>query len=107
MLNAIRSYFLLEKPVLGGGGVKSEGVLFIGVLAGSVGQWLFTALQQHSFPANRLVLGLIASIVTFPAIFQKGGMKEAAEVTLVQWCVAFQNGFFWPALLDQVSKAQH
>jgi hypothetical protein len=105
LLSAIRSYFSLERPVLGGSGVDRQVVLFTGVIAGSVGQWVFTGLQEHNFPATRLALGLIASIVTFPAIFQKAGLNQV-KVSLVKWCVAFQSGFFWPALLDQVAKGK-
>ena len=103
MLNAIRSYFLMERPVLGG--VDRQMVLLTGVIAGSIGQWLFAGLQENSFPAGRLVLGLIASIVTFPSIWQNAGLKQV-KVNLVKWCVAFQSGFFWPALLEQVAKGK-
>lgn len=106
MLKGLRSYFLLERPVMGGSkGVDRQVVLFTGVVAGSVGQWVFAGLEDRNFPVSRLALGLIASIVTFPTIFQKAGLNQV-KVTLVKWCVAFQSGFFWPALLDQVAKGK-
>ena len=102
MPNAIRSYFALERPVMGG--VESQLVLFSGVVLGSVGQWAFAGLQNGHFPPVQLFLGLIASLVTFPAIWQNAGLSNV-KVNFVKWCVAFQNGFFWPALMAQVGKA--
>lgn len=104
MRNAIRSYFSLERPVLGHSGVERQLILFTGVAAGSIGQWVFAGIQSNSFALSTLVLGLIASIVIFPAIFQNAGLNKV-EVNFVKWCVAFQNGFFWPALLAQIGKS--
>jgi hypothetical protein len=105
LLDKIRYYFSLERPVLGGrdAGVERQLILFTGVAAGSVGQWLFAGFQNNSFPLGGLVVGLIASIVTFPAIFYNAGLNQA-EMNFVKWCTAFQSGFFWPALLEQVGK---
>jgi hypothetical protein len=86
------------------GGVDSQVVLFTGVVAGSVGQWVFDAFQSTHFAPASLFLGLIASVVTFPAIWHNSGFKQE-KVTFVKWCVAFQNGFFWPALLHQVGQS--
>jgi hypothetical protein len=103
LANKIVRYFSLERAVLGGGGIKHEIGLFTGVLAGAIGQWVFSATQSGKFAWPGLVAGLIASIVTFPLIYDKAGLKESA-FTFVKWCVAFQNGFFWPALIQQVGQ---
>lgn len=104
MPNRIAQWFLLERPVLGGKkGVESQFSLFTGVVAGSVGQWLFAALSSGKYVWPGLALGLIASIVTFPLIYYNAGLNKE-KLTFVKWCVAFQNGFFWPSLLDQVRQ---
>jgi hypothetical protein len=102
-MNKIIHWFSLERPVLGKDGVKSEIILFTGVVVGTVGQWLFTALGDGKFRWQGLVLGFIASIVTFPVIFYQAGLNKT-KFSFVKWCVAFQNGFFWPTLLEQVGK---
>jgi len=88
---------------MGRSGVERQLILFTGVVAGSIGQWLFAGIQSGHFALAGLVLGLIASVVTFPAIFYNAGLNKV-DVNFVKWCVAFQNGFFWPALLAQVGK---
>jgi hypothetical protein len=109
LLNKIRHYFLLERPVLGDSkGVKHEVILFTGVVVGTAGQWLFAALTSGKFVWQGLILGFIASIVTFPAIYYNAGLNKTDPkkpgLTFVRWCVAFQNGFFWPSLLEQVGR---
>jgi len=103
LLNKIVHWFSLERPALGAAGVKREIILFTGVVAGTIGQWLFAALGNGKFVWQALVLGFIASIVTFPVIFYNAGLNKT-KMTFVKWCVAFQNGFFWPTLLEQVSQ---
>ena len=89
---------------MGGNGIDRQLVLYTGVLAGTMGQWLFVSIQnEHFVPAN-LVLGLIASVVTFPSIWSNAGLNKE-KVNFVKWCVAFQNGFFWPVLLELVGKS--
>jgi|GEM_PF-5488744 len=103
-MNKIIHWFSLERAVMGPGGVKSEVILFTGVVVGTVGQWLFTALgPDGKFRWQGLVLGFIASIVTFPVIFYQAGLNKT-KLSFVKWCVAVQNGFFWPTLLEQVGK---
>ena len=96
-------YFLLERAVLGKSGVQSQVILFTGVLAGTIGRWLFLLLEQGSINLAGLGLGVIASIVTFPMIYHNAGLDKV-EVNFVKWCVAFQNGYFWPVLLEQIGK---
>lgn len=95
---------MLERAVFGAAGVQSQVVLFTGVVAGAIGRWLFSLIEQGSFSLTGLGLGLIASIVTFPLIYHNAGLDKV-DVNFVKWCVAFQNGYFWPVLLEQVGKA--
>ncbi len=110
MVNVVVRYFSLERTdpvVLGHKDVKRELILFTGVLAGSVGYWLFDIVQTGKFAWGGLILGIIASFVTFPTIYYNAGLDKApakASMSFVKWCVAFQNGFFWPSLIHQVSK---
>jgi hypothetical protein len=103
LANKIVRWFSLERAVLGAAGVKHEVALFSGVLAGAIAQWVFAATQSGKFAWPGLVAGIIASIVTFPVIYYKAGLDQSA-FTFVKWCVAFENGFFWPTLLQQIGK---
>jgi hypothetical protein len=88
---------------MGASGVDRQVILFSGVVAGTLGQWGFSGLQDGNFSFLGLIPGLIASIVTFPFIYENAGLNKV-KVNFVKWCVAFQNGFFWPVLLEQVGK---
>ncbi|HMG73533.1 MAG TPA: hypothetical protein VK582_08530 [Pyrinomonadaceae bacterium] len=101
MVNKIVHWFSLERPKQGG--VTRDVILFTGVVAGTVGQWAFASVQVGKFGWHGLVLGLIASIVTFPVIYYNAGLNQN-KLSFVKWCVAFQNGFFWPAILGQIAK---
>lgn len=104
MLSAIKSYFLLENTQFGGpGGVKRELVLYTGVLVGVVVQWLLEASGRSHYSASALLAGIVASVIIFPTIWEKAGLKSR-PVSFVKWCVAFQNGYFWPALFGQIAK---
>jgi hypothetical protein len=103
LLSQIAGYFSLARPVYGASGIKRELVLYTGVLAGVIGQWLIAALTNGSFVWVSLLLGFVASLVTYPAIYNNAGLNRS-NVTFVKWCVAFQNGYFWPALFEQVGK---
>ena len=104
MLKRIGEYFALERPVQGASGVKNEIGLFTGVIAGSLCRWGLHYVQTGQPDYAGLLIGLIAGIVTFPEIYRRAGMKKS-EGSLVKWCVAFQGGFFWPALFDTVSQS--
>lgn len=105
MLNKIIHYFSLQRSQLGDNeGVKRELILFSGVLLGTVGHWIFNMLQNNQFAWPGLILGLIAGVVVFPTIYYQAELKRS-KVTFVKWCVAFQNGFFWPALFELVGQS--
>jgi hypothetical protein len=102
LLEQIVGYFSLERPRFGSAGVIREIFLFTGVVAGVVGQSIIVALSTGNFPWINLIPGLIASIVIYPAIYYNAGLNKS-NMSFVKWCVAFQNGYFWPSLLEQVS----
>jgi hypothetical protein len=110
LLNRLIHWFSLERPIFGGkgkaAGVDRQIVLFTGVLAGALGQWLFEGVRNRNFPLGGLLLGLIASLVTFPVIYYNAGLDKT-KVTFVKWCLAFQSGFFWPSILEQVGRGFH
>lgn len=89
---------------MGGSGVDKQLILYTGVFAGTLGQWLFSSIQDEVYVLGNLILGLIASIVAFPAIWSNAGLNTS-KVNFVKWCVAFQNGFFWPVLLEQIGRS--
>jgi hypothetical protein len=103
LLDQVKAYFSLERPRFGAVGVIREIFLFTGVLAGVIGQSIITALPTGNFVWTSIVPGLIAAFVTYPAIYYNAGLNKS-NVSFVKWCVAFQNGYFWPALLDQVGR---
>jgi hypothetical protein len=101
LLEPVVRYFDIRRPVLGG--TASEFFLFSGVAAGTVGRWVLSVFDSGPVNWQALVAGLVASIVTFPTIYTNAGLKDA-DKTFVKWCVAFQNGYFWPVVLEQVGK---
>jgi hypothetical protein len=103
LLEAVKRYFALERPVLGATGIEMQLVLYTGVLAGSIGRWAFKFVENDATYSS-LAMGAIASVVIFPTIYYSAGLDKL-EANFVKWCVAFQNGFFWPTLLEQVGKA--
>jgi len=108
LLSVIANYFLMPRPVYGGGkGVFYEVILLLGVIAGCIAQWVLDSLNTGSFPWVRLLAGVIASIVIFPTVWQRAGLKNTDNLSLSKWCVAFQNGYFWPVLMTQVSRTFH
>jgi hypothetical protein len=104
LLSGISRYFALERPVMGAVGVVSEIFLFTGVIAGTVGRWVISHFEQASYNWKGLMVGLIAAVITFPTIYSNAGLNRS-DKAFVKWCVAFQNGYFWPVLLEQVGKA--
>jgi hypothetical protein len=104
LLDQIIGYFSLERPRFGAAGVIREIFLFTGVLAGVVGQAIITELPTGNLVWTSFIPGLIAAFVTYPAIYYNAGLNKS-NMSFVKWCVAFQNGYFWPALLDQLGKS--
>lgn len=100
MRNRIIHWFSLERPIQGG--VAHDVVLFGAVVAGTVGHWLVESLSGGGFTWKPLIIGFVAAFVTFPAAYYYAGLNKG-KLSVVKFCVAFQNGFFWPSLLEQVA----
>jgi hypothetical protein len=88
------------------------GVVWLGILAQKV-----MALQQEGTPITWqnlgdgfLLVALIIATALFPTVFPKVFVKMPAKTQkagaggwfFVQLCVAFQQGFFWQALLSLI-----
>lgn len=119
-------YFLLDnseitdEPTLGGkpkNKVREKSrqklvntlLLYVAVVFGVVSQFLFAAFTQNGTQiyvgswALKIVLALIVGGAIFPTIYRSAGFNRHSP-RLIQYFIAFQNGFFWQALLQIISK---
>jgi hypothetical protein len=108
LANRILDYFALRSDVpelgSGGRGTESQAILFLGVVLGAVSKVIYQAIQAHGIIEWRsLIIALIASVVTFPYIYDHAGLRRGG-LTLAKWCSAFQNGFFWSVAMAALSK---
>jgi len=119
LLLAVLNYFdlgvLPPQPVLGK--KKSNRlwislVMYCGVILGVLCEnWLGLIKTNQpfslaTFGIERVLFAVIIATAVFPNVFPKVFGRESASQTAVpaqrrflQFCVAFQNGFFWQALL--------
>jgi hypothetical protein len=58
-------------------------------------------LEGAGFRADR------ASVLVYPVLWAKAGLKKQDDLNLAKWCIAFEHGYFWPVLLTQVARAFH
>lgn len=96
-------------------------LMYLGVCLGVLAQAFMSILgsgQPLSWATigpGSILLSLIVATVIFPQVFPKvfgkmeeqmasGGEDLGAGRRVVQFCVAFQNGFFWQALLKSISQ---
>lgn len=91
--------------------------MYVGVFLGVLGEnvvSLFNAgktLDWSSFGVTRLLVALVITTVIFPQVFprifdekaRKRGKVPASE-RFLQFCVAFQNGFFWPPFIKAIGQ---
>ena len=100
------NYFSLLStvPAAGGAGTlqRRQIILYLGVLAGALSSVVYDFLSSGSSFNNYapFFLALIASVVTFPAIYKTAGLNRG-RITWAKWATAFQNGFFWSIIMDQ------
>ena len=97
MLNRLRSYFALERPVFGGAGIQRELVLYSGVVIGTVGHWLFEWFTSSRAGIGTLAAGIVASVVIFQTLAQTveiRGFIEAADLR----CLKYPTAFKWAML---------
>lgn len=91
--------------------------MYVGVLLGVLGENLLTraaageSLTLASFGGWHVLTAVIVACVIFPQVFPRifgrmpvaeAGVSPSANRHILQFCVAFQNGFFWQALLLQL-----
>lgn len=106
LLNLIK-YFALEARIPQAGPIKKlhQEILYLGVLAGIFGKALNEYfLNGSQISVGQLASGVIISLVIFPVVYRHGGF-DRRRLNLVTWCIAFQNGFFWPIMLERVTNA--
>ncbi len=118
MLDVLKYFdlgILPSKPVLGKKGSSRLWLtlaMYLGVILGVLGEnWLSLIkvnqpLGLATFGTDRVLFAVIIATAVFPSVFPKVFGKESASHTTVpilrhflQFCIAFQNGFFWQALL--------
>jgi hypothetical protein len=118
--NILTSYFGLglfeegtpEEPELGSKpqrGQKTEQrkkvlwtlFLYIGVILGVVGQHFLTNTTGFSYLT--LIGSIILGTVVFPQVYKQANLNRN-KPNLMQFFVAFQNGFFWQNLMSVLTK---
>lgn len=127
MLQFLLRYFglgLLGEPTLGEGSRKRSSwsqvlltvVMYFGVLLGVLAEYFLT-LMKSAGPTTPIAVNFLslfkawlAATFVFPLVFPKifgpmdvtkflGKGKGAPNIRVLQFFVAFQNGFFWQAVL--------
>ncbi len=90
-------------------------VMYIGVFLGVIGEHIVSLfstgkpLKWASFNAHFLIALVITTVIfpqVFTRIFAEGQRKKRMTATdrFLQFCVAFQNGYFWPSLIRAISQ---
>ncbi|MBI5823907.1 MAG: hypothetical protein HZB18_07770 [Chloroflexi bacterium] len=115
-----------EEPELGSNSQKTQKrrktknilntlLMYLFVLLGIIGQKLMEVYRAgkpvswESLGPGFLLIAIVIATVIFPVVFPKVFAKMPARARkaeggwfIVQLCVAFQNGFFWQALLGLI-----
>jgi len=90
--------------------------MYVGVLLGVLGENLLVRaagepLTLPLFDGWRVLTAVVVACVIFPQVFPRifgrmpageAGGSHSANRRILQFCIAFQNGFFWQALLLQL-----
>ena len=92
--------------------------MYFGVFLGVLGESIFRIVRTKSavesaFDIGQLIVALILAVDFFPLVFPKlfGHMKGPKyghedlpfQERFLQFCLAFQNGFFWQSLVHMVA----
>ncbi len=84
--------------------------LYFTVALGVLAQFIFGAYLENSdqalgtFSLIRIILALVVGAIVFPSIYRSANF-ERQKPHPIQFFIAFQNGFFWQALLHALAKA--
>lgn len=81
------------------------GAIVLGVFA----SYMLEVLNKGAFPPLnqtliKLIVALIIGVVVFPSIYRKADLNPV-NPGFMQFAVAFQNGFFWEALMKTISAS--
>ena len=90
-----------------GTGSKSQVQLFAGVLLGAVSKAVYDFFANGiAWHWTSVIIAVIASVVIFPQLYYTAGLDKR-KLSFAHWTLAFQNGFFWSVVFDQlVARAQ-
>jgi hypothetical protein len=72
-------------------------VLYFGVILGIIGQQFLTNMTDFSYLT--LIGSIVLGTVVFPQVYKHANLNRR-KPNLVQFFVAFQNGFFWQNLMS-------
>ena len=106
------NYFSLSEPRLvlaKGGGIQTvkQPLYFLAVLLGAFSLVIFNHIRDGAgYHWGSFVTSLIVSVLAFPYVYNHAGLK-AARMSFAKWCLAFQYGFFWPAIFEKVQLSIH
>jgi hypothetical protein len=106
----LKHYFSLETEVLAFGGpdgktTSNQPIFFIGVLLGALAKVAYDHFNGKApFAWGSLAIAAIGSLVTFPMIYKRAGLSKMGRLTFAKWCVAFQYGFFWQFVFQEIEK---
>lgn len=91
---------------------RREGRLWVwfgAALAGVLAKGFFEALQAgagYGLSWSKVVMALVATLVTFEATFEEYEDVPESMPLLVQVSLAFQSGFFWQTVFTDLTLAQ-
>jgi F0F1-type ATP synthase assembly protein I len=75
-------------------------VLYFGVFLGVLGQQFLT--KRAGFNPLTLVVSTILGTVVFPQVYRQAKLN-ARKPNLMQFFIAFQNGFFWQNIMSTLA----
>lgn len=92
-------------------------LMYVGVVLGVLGENLLSLLKAGTpvgwatFGGWRVLASVVIAIVIFPQVFPRvfgkrptteAGAPLSGDWRFLQFCIAFQNGFFWQALISKL-----
>lgn len=108
-MRSLIDYFSLwsEEPTFGSSATTKvrQPILLLGVVVGALAR----PVLEWSMGGSQIGMGdvvgaIIGGVASFPSIYYASGLNRG-RLSLVKWCLAFQNGIFWEAILETAAKA--
>jgi hypothetical protein len=108
-MRSVADYFSLwsEVPAFGSDSTTKarQPILLLGVVAGALGSLVLEwSTSKNPIAISSAVAAVVGGIASFPSIYYGAGLNRG-PLSLAKWCLAFQNGFFWEAVLHTASQA--